>query len=92
MVDSKVGKVVNIVQYEGEPDIYLLYQVYKSYDDLYTYPVRSSSLGIYIVSNESKSLRRCFYKDIECKCIFFPLKSGSSKIASFPLIHTMHQQ
>ena len=92
MVNSKVGKVVNIVKYEGDPEIYVLYHVYKVYEDLYTYPVQSSSLGIYIVSKESKSIRTCSYRDIECKCILFPLQSRLSKFASFPLLHTVHQQ
>ncbi|XP_076049606.1 uncharacterized protein LOC143030338 [Oratosquilla oratoria] len=66
IINSKVGKVVNILKYEGDPDIYLLYHIYKVYEDFYTYPVQSSSLGIYAVSNESKNLRTCSYKDIEC--------------------------
>lgn len=86
MINNKIGKVVNIVQYEADPDIYVLYHLYKVYEDLYNYPLKSGSLVIYIVNDENKTLKRCSHKEIQMKYIIFPLES---KIAGFPLIHTL---
>lgn len=89
MVNGKVGRVVNIIQYEGDSDISVLYHVYKMYEDLYDYPVKSGTLGIYIVSDKSGVLKTCSYKAIQRKYILFPY---GMKTAAFPLIHTNHQQ
>lgn len=89
MVNNQVGKVVNIVQYDTDPNMYVLFYSYEVYEDLYQYPLKSSSVGVYIISHESKTLRACSVKDIQMKYILFPL---DNKFAAFPLIHTGHQQ
>lgn len=89
MVNSRVGRVVNIMQYEADTEIHVLYHLYKVYEDLYDYPVKSGSLGIFVVSDQSKTLKSCSHKEIQSKYILFPL---GDKVAAFPLIHTNHQQ
>lgn len=89
MVNNKVGKVVNIVQYENDPDTYIIYKLYEHYDDLFAYPRKSGSLGIYVVAQESKTLRLCSYKAIQKKYVLLPHKKD--KIAALPLIHANHQ-
>ena len=89
MVKNEVSKVLNIVQYSTHSDFFVLYHTFTTYEDLYDYPLKSGSLGIYIVSNESKTLKSCSCKEIQKKYMLFPL---GTKYAAFPLIHTSHQQ
>lgn len=89
MVNNHVGKVMNILKYENDPDTYILYHLYEHYEDLFDYPVKSGSIGIYIVANESKTLNICSYQDIQKKYILFP---HETKIAALPLIHSVHPQ
>lgn len=89
MVNNEVCKVSNIVQYDTSPDFFVFYHSFSIYEDLYDYPLNSGSLGIYVVSGESKTLKSCSCKEIQMKYILFPL---GKKYAAFPLIHTSHQQ
>lgn len=90
MVKNHVGRVMNIVQYEASPDAYhVLYHSYKRYEDLYHYPLKSGSLGVYVVSHESNTLEICSVKEIQEKYMLFPL---GTKIVAFPMVHTCHQQ
>lgn len=54
-----LGRVINIVKYEDDCDIIIVYKEYKKYEDLYSYPVSSQTLGIYFVSNISSELKSC---------------------------------
>ena len=89
MVNNHVGKVVNILQYENDPDTYILYHLYEHYEDLFNYPVKSGSIGIYVVAGESKTQKICSYKDIQKKYLLFPHEGN---IAALPLIHSVHAQ
>lgn len=89
MVNNKVGKVVNIVQYENDSDTYIIYKLYEHYDDLFAYPRKSGSLGIYVVAQESMTLRVCSYKAIQKKYVL--LSHKKDKIDALPLIHANHQ-
>lgn len=80
-----LGRVINIVKYEDDCDIIIVYKEYKKYEDLYSYPVSSQTLGIYFVSNISSELKSCSMKDIQCKYLFLPFRNGT---AAFPLFHT----
>ena len=89
MVNNHIGRVMNILQYENDPDTYVLYTLYKHYEDLFDYPVQSGSIGIHVVAGESKTLNCCSYKDIQQKYILFP---HENKTAALPLLHSMHAQ
>lgn len=89
MVNNHIGKVVNILQYENDPDTYLLYHLYEHYKDLFDYPVKSGTIGIYVLSGESKNLNICSYKDTQKKYLLFPYEGN---IAALPLIHSVHAQ
>ena len=88
MVDNKVGEVVNILQ-NKDKDIYILYQYYKEYKDLYTYPLKSGSFGIYMVGEKSNKILVCSYKKIQQKYIIFPC---GNKVYAFPLLNSTSQQ
>lgn len=85
MINNCIGKVVNILKYENDSDVYVLYHVYEHYEDLFTYPTRSKDLEIYLVANESNVLSVSSYKDIKQKYVLFPY---GKKLAALPLIHS----
>lgn len=88
MVNNHVGKVMNIVQYENDPDTYILYKLYEHHHDLFEYPTKSGALEIYVVAQESRTLNSCSYKAIQKKYVLLPYRD---KIAALPLIHANHQ-
>lgn len=65
MVNIHVGKVINILKYENDPGIYVLYHLNELYEDLFDYTVKSGSIGIYIVADESKTLNIWSYKNTQ---------------------------
>lgn len=84
-----IGCVLNIVKYEDDADIVIVYKNFTRYEDLYKYPVSSHTLGIYLVSKLSNELKACYAKDILCKYLLFPYKN---LMAAFQLIHTDNKQ
>lgn len=55
------------------------------YEDFYTYPVRSSELGIFSVSHLDERRRVYRFRDVECKCWMMP--DGDSFLC-VPILHT----
>lgn len=80
--DGKVIQIHNIVNYNSK--VYILGKYYKSVKDAYTYPVKSSLLGIEKLSKLS-SLKAWPADLFVKKCYFMP-DSVSSGI-SVPILH-----
>lgn len=55
-----IGCVLNIVKYEDDADVVIVYKHITRYEDLYKYPVSSHTLGIYLVSKLSLLCKRHF--------------------------------
>jgi hypothetical protein len=66
---------------------YLVCQPFTVVSDLYSYPIPSSSLGIYLVSKPSKEFLVLPVSDTLVKCVCLPMLNDSSKFAVFPLLH-----
>lgn len=58
------------------------------YKPLYTYPIDSRDLSIYVV-NDLSDLLAWNILDISSKCIVFPNKPDNLSYVSFPLLHTL---
>lgn len=82
---NHIGRVLNIVKYDDDSDIVIVYKYYSKYEALYSYPVSSCTLGIFLVSDLGSELKSCNLKDVLCKYILFPFRNGT---AAFPVFHT----
>jgi len=56
-IDKKLVLVQNVVEDKGV--VYILANEYKQVEHLFTYPIDSRELGIYVVSNLSSKIK-CF--------------------------------
>lgn len=83
VIDGKIASVQNIVAYDGRE--YAMYQEYKVKEALYSYPLDSRELGIYIVSHLCPVLHSVEIVKPVKKCVRLPL---GNKFAVFPLPHT----
>lgn len=61
---NHIGRVVNIVKYDDDSDIVIVYKHYSKYEALYSYPVSSCTLGIFFVGDLSSELKLCNVKDV----------------------------
>jgi hypothetical protein len=84
---------VNVLSWYGV--IYVVYKRFNKTMDLFTYPLPSSSLGIYKVSESSNTLFVCTIDEIVAKCLLLPLSSvtdfskGQPVYAAIPIVHTV---
>ncbi|KAM7293416.1 uncharacterized protein ISCGN_026546 [Ixodes scapularis] len=73
----------NILSYEGV--IYIVGRLFGSAADLYTFPCKSSLLGVTAVSCLSPRCSVWKLQDIKAKCFLYPCDSGH---ACFPILHS----
>lgn len=83
VIDGNVVSVQNIVSHEDK--VYAMYQEYRVKEALYSYPLDSRELGIYIVSHLSPVMHCVEMVKPVQKCVRLPL---GDKFAVFPLPHT----
>lgn len=83
MKNGEIITIVNIV--ETEDQIFVIGQAFLRAEDFYQYPIPSSVLGIYKVSNKNEQRRIFPVSDIEVKCWLIPY--GESYVC-IPLLHT----
>lgn len=85
MINDCIVKIVNFLQRPNSDEIYVLYKIFRNKRDLYTWPIRSSEIGIYIVDNAYEELNVSNSSRIKCKYVLVP--HGNNYVA-FPLWHT----
>lgn len=81
-VGGKIFIVKNILQ--DCQVIKALCHVFEKHDAFFTYPLDSTFLGIYFVSNLSKHLHVVLIDDLKKKMVLLPLKSG---YVALPLLY-----
>lgn len=82
-IRGKVISVKNIIAYGGKE--YVMFQEYREKEALYTYPLDSRNMGVFIVSNLSTVMHFTELTKPWQKCVRLPL---GDKFAVFPLTHT----
>ena len=82
-VGNDKGLIRNILQ-KHNSDVYVLYEPFKRASDFFKYPLPSSHLGIFKVSELSGSLRCAALTEVSCKYIRLPYKESHILI---PLLH-----
>ncbi|XP_077551247.1 uncharacterized protein LOC144164879 [Haemaphysalis longicornis] len=80
---GKFAIVENILSCDGK--VCIVGKRFRSVEDLYTYPCRSSLLDVAMVSRLSLNNFVCELDDIKAKCCLFP--SGNA-YACFPILHS----
>ena len=84
--DKSVVLVQNIL--EIGRSIYVVYKKFRTSSDQFTFPLPSSSLGIFRVSDIEQDCRFCAAGDIVCKCMLLALRTDClEEFACFPLRH-----
>lgn len=83
-LDGKVVLVENIVQRE-DGSIFVVYRIFCEVSDFFTYPLKSSSLKIYVVSKLSSTFESLPLSLITCKYV---LMSHRNKLVAVPLRHS----
>lgn len=81
--DGEIGVIQNIILSEGV--LYALVKKFRHACDFFEYPVKSSFLGIYKVSQMAESLVKIVLDNNVQKCTLYPHNDVS---ISFPLLHT----
>lgn len=77
------GLISNILLCDDD-DIKVVVQTFKSYDNLYLYPIESSKLEVYEVWDLSEHMEVYMLSDIQYKCVCLP---NETKNVIFPLLH-----
>lgn len=82
--DGSCLKVLNIVQ--STDDVFILGKVnkYSTKQDLFTYPCKSSFLGVDIVSRLSSTVKCVPLNNIMSKCVLLPFENNA---VIFPLLN-----
>ncbi|CAN7979093.1 unnamed protein product [Ixodes persulcatus] len=81
--NNSVAIVENILTYERQVNV--VGMLFRTVEDLYSYPCRSSLLGVVMVGSPSPHNFLCKLSDVKAKC--FPYPSGST-YACFPILHS----
>jgi len=79
-----IGLVRNVVKLNDE--LYIVYANFKKIRHFFEYPVQSSKVDIFYVSEINQDLMLSLTKDIECKCICLPDEDGYNYLV-VPLLH-----
>lgn len=80
---GKVISVKNIIAYRGKE--FVMFQEYREKEALYTYPLDSRKLGVFIVSNLSPVMQCTELTKPWQKCVRLPV---GDQFAVFPMSHT----
>lgn len=83
---NKVGIIKNILSCDRRVSI--VARLFRTVQDLYTYPCRSSFLDVMMVSNLSPHHYVFPLGDIKAKCFLYP---SGSMYACFPILHSQNQ-
>ncbi|CAN8019053.1 unnamed protein product [Ixodes persulcatus] len=81
--NNNVAIVENILSYERQVNV--VGRLFRTVEDLYTYPCRSSLLGVVLVGNPSPHNFVCKLSDIKAKGFLYPI---GSTYACFPILHS----
>lgn len=84
--DGEVVKVVNICLTAVNNEIIMIGYTFKTVMDLYTKPLKSSKLNIFIINDLDNTLSWWLIKHIKCK--FMILNDSENKTIAIPIIHT----
>ena len=82
-VHDKVSLIRNILK--KDKAIVFLYEPFSNASNFFKYPLDSSDLGIFKVSNLSGCFYTAYFKDITCKFVRFPHKK---KFVVIPILHS----
>ena len=83
------ARVRNILQCNVNSEIVVVYEEFRVVDSLFEYPLRSSDLGIFKVSQlgARSNLLAIPVMNIATKCVCLPCNDERSLFAIFPLLH-----
>lgn len=81
-IGDDIGLIQNILLLEG--NMYLLYYQFHAVETFYIYPLSSSSLGVFLLSQLPESLKCVKVDDGLCKYVLLPFKD---KHVGMPLLH-----
>lgn len=84
-VTVNVGKICNVIDIDGK--LVFVCRRYKKIDEFFSYPLSSSQLQIYLVSDLRRTLISVHLADIVCKCVSLPEASESDARVIYPLSH-----
>ena len=84
--DGCVGIVKNILLFKSE--VYLVVCVFQTVSDLFVYPLHSSLMDIYRISDLKETYVAFKLEHIRCKCVRLPIDNAS--YAAIPLIHASY--
>lgn len=85
--DKSLVVVKNILHDENHNITYIVYRKFRTVDDLFIYPLCSSSLGIYRLSNLENEYSICKSKHISNKYVLLPVNMDQTEFAALPLLH-----
>ena len=83
-ISSDVAKVCNIVE-EHDGKVTVVYKKYRTIQDFFKYPMPSSDLNIFRVSNLSSNLYKADVSEILLKFVRLPYKKESYVV--YPILH-----
>lgn len=81
-IGNDIDLLQNIILLEG--NMYLVYYQFHAVEPFYTYPISSSSLGVFLLSQLSESLKCVKVDEGLCECVLLPFKD---KHVGMPLLH-----
>lgn len=84
MINGSVALVRNIVSTADKCSVFIIYETFDNMHDFFTYPLKSSNLGIYKVSQLQGRLRVSPLSLIACKYFMLPFKQS---FVCIPLLH-----
>ena len=82
--------VVNVLSLHG--CLYFVCKAFKMLTDYFTYPLHSSSIGIYKVSGLSKEIFAIPVSQVQTKCVCLPCSASDlskHEYAVFPIVHSL---
>ncbi|KAB0795060.1 hypothetical protein PPYR_11899 [Photinus pyralis] len=84
---GKVLQIQNIILMQD--NILIVGKFFQTYNSIYTYPLNSKDLNIYLLSDLSHNIEISSLDEVMGKCLVLPAKNNNW--ASFPLIHTFDE-
>ncbi|KAK3918588.1 Halomucin [Frankliniella fusca] len=86
--NGQIGLIRNIVECveDGLSSFHVVVRVFSSCESLYDYPLESSLLGIFKVSNLDRNYYVFNFDDIKHKCLLIPTQGSN---ACIPLLHLL---
>lgn len=84
----KLLQIYNILSNRNN-NVWLVCKQFRSQESLYTYPLDSRELNIFIINDLMQCCITVPLNDIIAKCFVFPLDKSDSKFVSFPLLNSL---